>query len=216
MPRFGFLLLALTLVLFDRILVADARVFDAYVWPCNMLLLGLAAGCILPPRKSVLPRIVQGVVWTAVVCVPFLAETLFDSHFWSLAALALYAIFYTLIFAEVFRQVAAPKEPTRDLVLGALCGFLLLICIATFIFLTAWQLNPMSFNGLKGERLSDVYVQISYFSAITLSTIGYGDITPATDSLRLLSAFWGITGQFYMGTMVALAVSKFLARNAET
>lgn len=70
---------------------------------------------------------------------------------------------------------------------------------------------PNSFKGIEGGAVPDAYNQISYFSLITLTTIGYGDITPANDSARLLAAFWGLIGQFYMVAVVGIIISRYTA-----
>jgi hypothetical protein len=48
-----------------------------------------------------------------------------------------------------------------------------------------------------------------YFSLITLSTIGYGDIVPLSGEARILSALEGATGVLYIAITVALLVSRF-------
>ena len=42
-----------------------------------------------------------------------------------------------------------------------------------------------------------------YFSFVTLTTVGYGDITPSADITRLLACLEAICGQFYLGVLVA-------------
>jgi hypothetical protein len=48
-----------------------------------------------------------------------------------------------------------------------------------------------------------------YFSLITLSTIGYGDIVPISGEARIVAALEGVTGVLYIATTVALLVSRF-------
>ena len=56
-------------------------------------------------------------------------------------------------------------------------------------------------TGRQGELL--------YFSLITLSTIGYGDIVPLTGEVRMLVALEGITGVLYIAISVAVLVSAY-------
>ena len=53
---------------------------------------------------------------------------------------------------------------------------------------------------------------LSYFSLITLSTVGYGDITPLSLQARLAAAAEGITGQFYLAILVARLVGMQMSQ----
>jgi hypothetical protein len=53
---------------------------------------------------------------------------------------------------------------------------------------------------------------MAYFSFVTLTSIGFGDIYPITDMSRLTTAFFGMIGQFYMVAVVGIVISKFSSR----
>jgi voltage-gated potassium channel len=55
-------------------------------------------------------------------------------------------------------------------------------------------------------------VDFTYFSYITIATVGYGDLTPANPLPRMLAAIEGLTGQLYLVTVVAVAVSRVRTR----
>ena len=57
--------------------------------------------------------------------------------------------------------------------------------------------------------------EILYFSLVTLSTIGYGDILPIGGEVRMLAALEGITGVLYVAITVALLVSAYKQRTNE-
>jgi voltage-gated potassium channel len=56
---------------------------------------------------------------------------------------------------------------------------------------------------------------LGYFSLITLSTVGYGDITPLTMQARFASAAEGITGQFYLAILVARLVGMQMSQSSK-
>ena len=57
--------------------------------------------------------------------------------------------------------------------------------------------------------------ELLYFSLVTLSTIGYGDIVPLDSEVRMLAALEGVTGVLYVAITVALLVSAYKERAQE-
>ena len=82
---------------------------------------------------------------------------------------------------------------------------------------------PMPLRGLGGAghptELQHVFPILGYFSLTTLSTIGFGDITPLTLQARYAAVAEGITGQFYLAILVArlvgMQMSQSMSRQAE-
>ncbi len=60
-----------------------------------------------------------------------------------------------------------------------------------------------------GSHSVDRQTELLYFSLVTLSTIGYGDIVPLSGEARILAALEGVTGILYIAITVALLVSRF-------
>lgn len=209
--RFELLLGALLMVLFNKIFVPSQDIYIRYVWPVNMLLLGIASVGMFR-EQSLAMRIFKNILFLMSIMVPFFASTVFSNPVLSGISLVAYILYYLLIFAEVMRQITRRSEVTIGIVLGSICGYLLLVVIATFSFLLLEFLHPASFNNTSINNIPAFYNEIAYFSMITLGTIGYGDITPATSSARLMSAFFGFAGQFYMITLVGIIVSRFSSR----
>ena len=68
--------------------------------------------------------------------------------------------------------------------------------------------------GLTTDKQSSVYPMLIYFSLITLTTIGYGDITPLTMKARYAAIAEGVTGQFYLAILIARLVAMQMSRSA--
>jgi voltage-gated potassium channel len=90
-------------------------------------------------------------------------------------------------------------------ILGALCGYLLLGIIWSLLYAAVETLAPASFRvaSLSGESAPVDRSTLSYYSFVTLSTLGFGDITPATPVARTLSWIEAVAGQFYLAVLVA-------------
>jgi len=145
------------------------------------------------------------------IAIPFLF-VFYNGEIWFVYTLTyFYMIFYSFIFYEVMRQITFTKEVRLNVVIGSFCGYLLLSMIATFSFILVGLVLPSAFHGL-GESLPAKYNQLSYFSFITLTSIGFGDIYPIHDSSRLTVAFFGMLGQFYMVAVVGIIISKFTSK----
>jgi len=69
------------------------------------------------------------------------------------------------------------------------------------------NLYPGSFQ--LGTNSTDRQSDLIYFSLVTLSTVGYGDIVPLTGEARMLAALEGVTGVLYIAITVAILVSGY-------
>lgn len=206
--RFEILLFALVMLLFNKMFVTDQNFYVDYVWPGNMLLLGLASVGVFKERGSFI-RGLKNILFVLSLIIPLLAHLIFKDKTFSILAVSVYILYYGLIFEEVMQQITHRDEVTLSIVLGSFCGYLLLILIAVFSFLLVETLIPQSFFHTSHGNIPLLYNELTYFSMVTIASVGYGDITPANDTARLLSSFFGIAGQFYMVALVGIIISKF-------
>jgi hypothetical protein len=122
------------------------------------------------------------------------------------AAFFLFAIIRMLIF------IYSHKEVTRDLIIGAAVVYLLMAIMWTFIFVVVETLQPGSFNLPEGQGL-EATRQFVYFSFVTLTTLGYGDITPVTGLARSLCILEAVIGQLYLVVQVAWLVGVHVSQS---
>jgi len=73
-------------------------------------------------------------------------------------------------------------------------------------------LYPDSFTGLNAVTTGMITWEFVYYSFVTLTTLGYGDITPVRSVARSLSYLEAIAGQFYIAILVASLIGARLAR----
>lgn len=117
-----------------------------------------------------------------------------------------------LIVGSLFR----PRALTLDSMFGAVCGYLFLGLAWAMAYSTIEVLSPDSFQISQslpgsGGQLQQPYVLI-YYSFVTLTTLGYGDVVPTSPATRTLAWIEAITGQFYMAIIVAGIVSILAAK----
>ncbi len=128
----------------------------------------------------------------------------------SIGRLAVLGLFTFVVLAQVFRAGAV----TRDRILGAVAAYLLFgLTWAAAYHLVALR-NPDAFAGAvpKGSEHISGWV---YFSYVTLTTVGYGDITPVAMVARTLSNMESLTGQLYPAILIARLVSLELLHRSE-
>lgn len=210
--KYELLLLALLQHLFIGIFLRDMPFYTEVVWPVNMVVLGFAIAGIYVEKerwKNRVKNVLVLLVFALPIGLPYMHYNL--TYFQVLNVT--YVVFYIFIFYEIVRFLIRPSYINRDIIVGAACGYLLLIEIATFLFQVYYYQDPTCFKGMHGSQAAIVYCDLVYFSSITLTSIGFGDITPATHYTQLLTSVFGIAGQFYTVVLVGILISKFAASN---
>ena len=116
-------------------------------------------------------------------------------------------LFYLFVAYRVFYWIIVCNEISGNTILASIAGFLLIGFIGGAVCESLERLIPGSFNI---DILISSYSYI-YFSFITLTSVGYGDIAPANVQGQAISLLLGIAGQFYMAVLVGILVGKYLS-----
>ena len=114
----------------------------------------------------------------------------------------------TALFGRLMLEIATMDSVTVDGIIGAFSGYILLGIIAFMTYLTISITHGEVFRNL-GEGVGRLD-QLFYYSFISLTTIGFGDIVPVHPYSQKLTIFFGIIGQFYIAVNVAILVSKYM------
>ena len=169
----------------------------------------LLAGLLVFQNKKRLRFIILGIIFISVALDLFSNDfSLTQTKSWHAI---LYLIFFTLVVAEVYSNVLNIKALSTEILAAALCGFVLLCQIATFLFYLIEIYRPHSFSN-TGEG-GNILINLNYFSFITLLTIGYGDIAPLTLVAKRAVMFIGLLGHFYTVFVTGIIIGKFIAAN---
>ena len=117
--------------------------------------------------------------------------------------------FYGFVVAHLLRFIVRAPRVDANVLCAGVAGFLLLGLLWVPAYLLVARLNPAAFTLPAGSGAGAVLggFDAFYFSFITLCTIGYGDITPASKVARMLAMMEGITGLFYMAVLISRLVS---------
>ncbi len=88
-------------------------------------------------------------------------------------------------------------------IIGSLALYLLIGLIYAMIYLIMLEFNHDAFNGIDYVEGSDHFVTAIYFSFVTMTSLGYGDISPRESIGRITVIFESISGAFYLAVVVA-------------
>lgn len=125
-------------------------------------------------------------------------------------------LFFALSVSMVLRHLFDRRAVRFDDILGTMCGYLLAALAWANLYAAIELMSPGAFllTGADQPDLTHWHERESlfmYFSLTTLTTIGYGDVTPVVAPARSAAMFEGVFGQFYLAIVVAQLVGSKLA-----
>jgi amino acid transporter len=124
-------------------------------------------------------------------------------------------LFLVFVTVMILRGVLMSAAVTTDTLYGAVTGYLLLGLTWGWAYGLLDQFLPGSFRSLTKEgRL--VGPEFTFFSFITLTSVGYGDIIPVNAHARSLAVLEAITGQMYLAVFIARLVGLHGRREKPT
>lgn len=129
--------------------------------------------------------------------------------------LLLLGLFSVSILANVLRA----GKITADKIYGAICVYLLVGFGWAFGYAIIEELQPGSFSGLVVADPLDYVTRVTqmrYFSFITLTTVGYGDIVPQSQVARTFATLEAVVGQIYLAVLVARLVGLHIVHANST
>jgi hypothetical protein len=117
----------------------------------------------------------------------------------------------------IVKALFGARTLTLDSILGAVCGYLFLGLAWAGLYALIEEFRPGSFQISPKLVTGDEPARplphvLTYYSFVTLTTVGYGDISPVSPVTRTLAWIEAITGQFYLAVIVAGLVSVLVAK----
>lgn len=154
---------------------------------------------------------------TLFVVISFLAILAFASYWYilwinqSVTAFVTHFIFnilfLTLLTFSVISSVTRQHEITPDTLFGAICGYLLIGFIWSYFYLVIASIDPASFSlHIAHEPIRSHIDHFIYYSFVTLTTLGYGDIIALKSVARTFSWLEAVIGQVYLAVWISQLV----------
>jgi hypothetical protein len=120
------------------------------------------------------------------------------------------ALLVTATLPVTLSRVLHHQRITHETVLGALCSYVLLGLLFAFAFLAVDSLRDGPFFAQPGAHQESEYL---YFSFVTLTTLGFGDLSPAVGLPQALTALEALLGQVFLVTLVARLVTLWVRQD---
>ena len=120
--------------------------------------------------------------------------------------------FMLVAIAYTMKQVAIGSEINANRIVGAVCVYLLLGVIWAMAYTIIEMISPGSFAGFSPIDDLGWDSEWLYFSFVTMTTLGYGDILPVSATARGFAYMQAIVGQFYIAVLVAGLVSAYVSK----
>ena len=115
-------------------------------------------------------------------------------------------VFYAVVLALLLWAVANAERVSADTVFAACCVFLLIGMVWACAFVLVHHVNPVAFS-LGPEDAADPAAALLHFSFTTLTTVGYGSISPMSPMARTLADLEALIAQLYLAIAIARLVS---------
>ncbi len=207
--NFFWLLLALLVFLIgvpvaDELVIVSRPVIRALAFSC-LVVIGIwslrGSG---RPFAVGIAFVIAGIVLN-VLAVNLASPVYLYASFAALFGFLLVAISFTL------KQVATETDISPNRLVGAVCVYLLLGVIWAVAYTMLEMISPGSFGGftpLQGRGWDSEWL---YFSFVTMTTLGYGDILPISATARALAYMQAVFGQLYFAILVAGLVSALIS-----
>jgi hypothetical protein len=150
--------------------------------------------------------------WTVYALIVFFAVLTVLGKFFAHQAyiyliLMILLIFFIGSFASAAKQVLFVGDIDGNKIIGSLSLYLLLGLIWTVIYLLLLAMDPSAFSGVEAANWQQGFSRIAYYSFVTLTTLGYGDILPTNHIAEFFVYMEAIIGVFYMAIIVSSLIS---------
>jgi len=125
--------------------------------------------------------------------------------------LLLYAAFYFMAIVILIKKISSDTIVTADTIKGGISIYILLGLFWSVLYMIILTYNAEAFTNIPEPEITGSF-DCFYYSFITLTTLGYGDIAPAAKYARILAIMEAVTGPVYLAIFVAQIIGLNIAR----
>ena len=199
----GYLLMALLFIqLFGiALLPADLQlVFHEICVTVILLLLGLT---IIKWRRVLIPLLV------ILVTMEYISR-IFNLEVLNTLTMMFNILLLIIVIGIYIKQTSQAQNVNATVILQSINGYLLLSLASSFLIIIIIRLDSNAFSFPEIYNSASISLgEAQYLGLVTISTLGYGDITPVAPIAQSVTTLIAILGQLYIAIIIALLVGKF-------
>ena len=157
--------------------------------------------------------VIAGVLFAMVMLASLWLQYFFQNK--GIAAFAMIAgiLFISVVIASILGFVLKSEGVNRDIIYAAILLYLLAALLWAFLYTLLELVDPASFN-IDLDQPQGYLLVFQYYSFVTITTLGYGDITPVTEVAKAFSVLEAVIGQLYLVVVVAWLVGMHVSRKS--
>jgi voltage-gated potassium channel len=162
-------------------------------------------------QKSSQSGFIISISFVLVILLSVAGGVILDKAGFGYAHLLIMLSFFIWVTWQATRRVLFTGTIDGNKIVGAICIYLLLGLIWAILYVFIAEIIPGAFNGIAQAPWIENFATAIYFSFVTITTLGYGDISPAMPLARFLVFMEAVIGVFYMAILVASLIGVSLA-----
>ncbi len=132
---------------------------------------------------------------------------LYPSKIMVLLILVVFLVAFVGAFKLSVKQILFEGKVDANKIIGSLSLYLLLGLIWTILYLMILVFDPNALKGIEVESWRTLFSEVAYYSFTTLTTLGYGDISPVGHITEFVAYMEAVTGVFYMAIFVSSLIN---------
>lgn len=202
--RIHVLMLSILMLVFIPPFFSEYKLLMEYFIKFDFLIIVVSSYLII--RKIILSRYIGYITFFLIIADAFLKTNILNY-------LAQIGISYLIIhaFIKVLKEAMSLKGDTKNMILVSVTGYMIIGLIGGFLAAGLEYMFPDSYFHSTGMTL-ELYNYI-YYSYVTMTTLGYGDIIPVSEKSQALALILVISGQLFLSIIIAINIAKFIQKN---
>lgn len=190
-------------------------IFSPYYWDAslanyfNFIFLSfiLISAILTLKKRSDILRVIKRAGYLIIILTLIAAIT--DNPYVDLVNRILFVLFFMLVAINLLVGIVRSKEVDTDVIFSAVAVYVLFGFCGAVLAAVIMFFEPAAFA--LNSTYSSQFHQFLYFSFVTITTTGYGDILPITPLARTLAIFLALFGQLYLTVIIGILIGKYLS-----
>jgi len=190
-------------------------IFSPYYWDAplanyiNFIFLSfiLLSAILTLKKRSNLLKVIKRAGYFIIILTLIAAIT--DNLYIELVNRILFVLFFMLVAINLLIGIVRSKEVDTDVIFSAVAVYVLFGFCGAVLAAVIMFFEPAAFS--LNSTYSSQFHQFLYFSFVTITTTGYGDILPITPLARTQAIFLALFGQLYLTVIIGILIGKYLS-----